>query len=67
MKLQTILAQTKFQTVYGQALDVRINGEFILLDDAATGAAFDWMSKDDFKGVVEDATIEANGTLTINW
>jgi len=67
MTLQALIAKTKFQTVYGQALSIRINGGFIVLDDARTGAAFDWMNRDDFEAIVADAIVEESGALTINW
>lgn len=67
MKLQNMINKFKFQTIYGQALTVTVNGGFIKLDDAKTGVAFDWMMAEEFVEVISGAIDEGNNTLTINW
>lgn len=65
--MQAILEQTKFQSYYGQALSVRVNGGFIVISDANTGVMLDWVHKQEFAEVIKDATAEESGTLTIDW
>lgn len=65
--MQSILDQAKFQSYYGQALSIRVNGDFIVISDAKSDVMLDWVHKQEFAEVIKEATVEENGTLTIDW
>lgn len=65
--MQSILDQARFQSYYGQALSIRANGDFIVISDAKSDVMLDWVHKQEFAEVIKEATVEENGTLTIDW
>ena len=61
------MEQAKFQSYYGQALNIRVNGDFVVISDAKSDVMLDWIHKQEFAEVIKAATVEENGTLTIDW
>jgi hypothetical protein len=63
MQLQKTVNKFQFQDLYGRALNIRVNGEFVIIEEKKSGIDLDWMTRPEFIEVIKTATVEESGSL----
>jgi hypothetical protein len=63
MQLQKTVNKFQFQDLYGRALNIRVNGEFVIIKEKKSGIDLDWMTRPEFIEVIKTATVEESGSL----